>query len=491
LICTSGTAVANLFPAVIEASIEHVPMLLLTADRPPELREAGANQTIFQPGIFGRYPSWSFDLPCPTPAIPLEFVSSTVEYALSKSRFGPVHLNCMIREPFFAFPDPSSTAIPEAVTRVACCGPGAAQRQWDGQSGHGPLPELTLPGGPTIGVAGAGPRKQSQAAQQLAARLGAVFLSDVTSQLHEQPLDAGMLRGELPAPRTVIHVGGRVTSARWQNLVNSSRPDCYCHLSPQGERIDPGHCVTQRWVLSHPAELDQVRLAEPSDIDFAHVWQTAGASTMRDLHDALAGNLELFEAAIAHEIGQRIPSGQALFLGNSMPIRDVDRYACWSEDREILVGANRGASGIDGLIASSVGFARGSQRVTTALIGDLSCLHDLNSLALLQKSPIPVILIVINNNGGGIFHYLPVARKPSFEELFVMPQHLGSFRDSAGQFGIHYLRLESLSEFGTTYSALTRAPRTALLELPCDRVRNHRFSDQLCRGFQEKSIAAE
>ena len=168
-----------------------------------------------------------------------------------------------------------------------------------------------------------------------------------------------------------------------------------------------------------------------------------------------------------------------------MPVRDMDMFGYWETDRQIRVAANRGASGIDGLIATTVGFAAGRQQSTTAVIGDLAALHDLNSLALLATSPTPIVLVVINNDGGGIFHFLPIAHESSsFERYFATP-HGRQFGDAVRMFAIDYHGPTSIREFTSTYRQAVTAGRSSLIEVHTDRVQNRQLHQQIEQAVRE------
>ncbi len=226
-ICTSGTAVANAFPAVVEASLNDVPMLLLTADRPPELRATGANQTIDQVRIFGTYTRWFFDLPCPTDDPHDRFLRSTIAHAIACSRTGPVQLNCMFREPF-------------AASDLSAPAPQSESFDWSVRRHVG----LSLPTGNPLVIAGSCRRAEAAAAQRLAAKLACPFLADITSGVRGLAYDLELLRGDIPPADVVIHVGGRVVSKRWARFVEEHPPRHYLHLTSSDGRLDPGHRVS-------------------------------------------------------------------------------------------------------------------------------------------------------------------------------------------------------------------------------------------------------
>jgi 2-succinyl-5-enolpyruvyl-6-hydroxy-3-cyclohexene-1-carboxylate synthase len=467
-VCTSGTAVANALPAVVEASLDHVPMLLLTADRPPELRDTGANQSINQVNLFGNYAAWFFDLPCPGPSLSDSFWDSTLRHAIAQTKNGPVHLNCMYREPFFAT-DTCGAPIPPSPSPLAMRN----------------TIECEVPLGNTIVLVGNSLHHQEiAAAKRLASRLQCPCLFDITAGDRTFSPDLLLMRDNLPAPDVVIHVGGRFVSKRLLNFLSANPPKRWIRASRHTSRQDPLHRVTDVLIGDVAAICDGMR-GLPTDNAFREAWQQAAAISRQAVVEALESIEQLNEPAIVYQLARLLPAGTNLFIGNSMPIRDFDTFAWWDLESAPRVAANRGASGIDGLLATAAGYATGTQQVTTCVVGDLSALHDLNSFALVAQSTIPIIVILINNDGGGIFHFLPVASQTQhFEAMFAMP-HGRTFHHAAAMFGLDYVRPQSMQQFVESYQTAVQQNRSALIELSTDRRENlrvHRKIEAAVRG---------
>ena len=196
-------------------------------------------------------------------------------------------------------------------------------------------------------------------------------------------------------------------------------------------------------------------------------------------HSCLPASPTVVDVLAVHEIG--VIQNANLF----------DQFATWDIERDILVGANRGASGIDGLVASAVGFAIGSRRPTTVVIGDLAFLHDVNSLQLVRQSPVPINVVVINNNGGGIFHFLPIADGPGdFERLFAMPHGLKDFSHAAAQFAIEYHSARTMPEFRREYQSMLESGGSHIIELQTDRVRNAEYHRWLRTEIKAREFGA-
>jgi 2-succinyl-5-enolpyruvyl-6-hydroxy-3-cyclohexene-1-carboxylate synthase len=495
-VTTSGTAVANGLPAVVEASVDGVPLVLLTADRPPELRDTGANQTVPQPNLFGEYVRWRFDLPAPTDEIDPAFVLTTadqaVHRALGRPR-GPVHLNCMFREPLAAdAPDDDGLdrwresgapytryLAPDAVDRAAVADLAARLR------------------GIERGLVVAGrlaTRAEGDAAARLADALGWPLLPDVGSQVrfngsavacpfYDQALGSEPFRDAF-APEAVLYLGSRATSKRLGRLLADARPDPLVVVRDDPFRFDPDHLVTDRVV----ANVEQFCVAmvevlgedglEPSV--WLDGWRAASSAVADTLDAHFNENDAVTEPAVARLAAAHAEAG--LVLAASMPVRDADAFAALGEASP-LVASNRGASGIDGTVATAAGFARGLGAPVTLLIGDLALLHDLNSLAMLRDpAQPPVTVVAVNNDGGGIFHFLPVAERPDvFEPYFGTPHGLG-FEHAARMFGLAYHRPDTLADLDAVLVEVRASGRSALVEVRTERVANRAFhADLLAR----------
>jgi 2-succinyl-5-enolpyruvyl-6-hydroxy-3-cyclohexene-1-carboxylate synthase len=493
-ITTSGTAVANGLPAVVEASTDGVPMILLTADRPPELRQTGANQTIDQPDIFGDYVRWRFDLPAPDPAIDPAMVLTTVDqaaYRASRSPHGPVHLNLMFREPFLpedvlAGPSPWAEGD-EPYTRYAATKPAVDEMEIQA------LWQTLRQAKRGLVVAGRlASRKQGEAALWLADALDWPLLPDIGSQVrlgadsenlaaYYDALLAGESFAEDHTPEAVVHLGGRALSKRLERFLGRSRPDPYVVVRENPFRLDPAHRVThsiEADVVDFCAAMVRVATKDPPDEDAFWMtgWRGASEKVGHNLDDI--SSRELNEPFVARSVSRNVPQDHGLIVASSMPVRDLDTYAT-TEGAPVPVAANRGASGIDGTVATAAGFARGLGGPVTLLVGDLALLHDLNSLAMLRH--VPVVVVVLNNDGGGIFSFLPVAKhKEFFEPYFGTPQGVG-FGPAAEMFGLQYERPGTMEEFVESYRKACNRGSSTLIEVRTDREENVRLHGELLR----------
>lgn len=484
-ICTSGTAVANAFPAVVEASMENVPMLLFTADRPPELRGTGANQTIDQQRIFGNYVRWFFDMPCPFEGEPNEAATqlcsgggnlcrSQVVHAIEQSATGPVQLNWMFREPF-TIEDGPQTAIQHV-------GDSAGRHSLELKSALRIDSQNLRVGGNTLVIAGGKQKSSDVAATELASKLNAPLLTDITSGLRRIVPD--IVNQPLPLPESIIHVGGRIVSKAWLQYTAKLPAVRHIHLTRDDIRINPNHLALERVVGPLDEIVERIEIGQTCADDFRASWLLANDARCQAVERVL-GNLaptRISEPEVAFLIGEYLQTGDGLFIGNSSPIRDFDRYARWPEGLQIQVGANRGASGIDGLIATGAGFANGLERRTTIVVGDLSALHDLNSLALVAASEFPITLIIINNEGGGIFDMLPVSRSQYFEDFFATP-HTFQFESAAAMFGLDYVAAHTQIEFAKGLKGAQANDRHLIVELYTNRKHNLEVRRKVAAGI--------
>ena len=232
--------------------------------------------------------------------------------------------------------------------------------------------------------------------------------------------------------------------------------------------------------------LPDIQLDRPCPSDFRDAWQQALTKPRTLLAAEFAHATELTEPSVAYTVADHLVDGSACYLGNSMPVRDMDAFGCWPDDRDVIVTANRGASGIDGTVASSVGLAIGSHRPTIVLLGDLAFLHDLNSLSLVRSCRVPMTVVVVNNNGGGIFHFLPIAAQcPHFESLFAMPHGLPDLSSAAALFGMAYVRPTTPAELREALRGWNSRHQPQLIEVATERQENSNYHRRLQEMLRE------
>ncbi|WP_312627111.1 2-succinyl-5-enolpyruvyl-6-hydroxy-3-cyclohexene-1-carboxylic-acid synthase [Scandinavium sp.] len=461
VIVTSGTAVANLYPALIEAGLTGEKLILLTADRPPELIDCGANQAIRQPGMFSSHPSQTLSLPRPSQDIPARWLVSSIDNALGQLHGGGVHINCPFAEPLYGEMDETGLEWQRALgnwwqsdkpwLREGLLLESEKQRDWFfWRQKRG------------VVVAGRMSAAEGKKVAEWAKTLGWPLIGDVLSQTG-QPLPCADLWlgnakavSELAQAQIVIQFGSSLTGKRLLQWQATCEPDEYWLVDNLPGRLDPAHhrgrrlvCEIDKWLDQHPAEHRQG-------------WSVAIPRLSEQAWKMTVAQRETFgEAQLAHRISDYLPEQGQLFVGNSLVVRLID--ALGQLPAGYPVYSNRGASGIDGLISTAAGVQRGSAKSTLAIVGDLSALYDLNGLALLRQVSAPLVLIVVNNNGGQIFSLLPTPAEER-ERFYLMPQNV-NFGHAAKLFGLRYHRPESWAELEDALSGAWRQPVTTVIEL--------------------------
>jgi 2-succinyl-5-enolpyruvyl-6-hydroxy-3-cyclohexene-1-carboxylate synthase len=433
VLCTSGTAAANFHPAILEADHARTPLLVLTADRPPELRGTGANQAADQLKLYGPAVRWFCEVGVPAgdPAAGRYWrsLASRAWAEATGSPAGPVHLNLAFADPLVerdpAAPAPGRaggapwTAAP-AGSRVAAPGDVAALAEAVRAAPRGVL------------VAGWGADLDPGAADAFAAASGWPVLADPLSGARRGPAAVSTYDGLLRAPRfaaahrpdLAVRVGGAPTSKALTAWLDPSVPQVLA--DPAGGWLDPARTASLR-LTADPAALLAATAAlltdGPSD-----QWLRAWLDAERLAREAIDGLLdewaEPFEGRVARDLAGWLPDGGTLVVGSSMPVRDVDAFARPRDGLRFV--ANRGLSGIDGFVATALGVAAAGEEPVAALCGDLSLLHDASSLLGAVGRPRGPVLVVVDNDGGGIFSFLPQAELPGelFEPLFGTPHGL-------------------------------------------------------------------
>ncbi len=461
VIVTSGTAVANLYPALIEAGLTGEKLVLLTADRPPELIDCGANQAIRQSGIFASHPTETLSLPRPTRDIPARWLVSTVDNALGGLRAGALHINCPFAEPLYGEMDDTDLEWQQALgdwwqsdkpwLRAPAALSSPQQRDWFfWRQKRG------------VVIAGRMSAEEGKQVAQWAQRLGWPLIGDVLSQTG-QPLPCadlwlGNARAvtELEQAQIVVQLGGSLTGKRLLQWQATCRPEEYWLVDPREGRLDPAHHRGRRlvssvaeWLELHPAEKRAP-------------WATDIPELSRQAWELTAQHSDAFgEAQLAHRIHRYLPEQGQLFVGNSLVVRLIDAFSRLPAGYPVF--SNRGASGIDGLISTAAGVQRANARSTLAIVGDLSALYDLNALALLRQASAPFVLLVINNNGGQIFSLLPTPQSER-ERFYLMPQNV-QFEHAAAMFSLKYQRPENWAELESALSTAWSKPGTTLIEV--------------------------
>ncbi|MCR9002412.1 2-succinyl-5-enolpyruvyl-6-hydroxy-3-cyclohexene-1-carboxylic-acid synthase [Rahnella perminowiae] len=462
IIVTSGTAVANLYPALIEAGLTGEKLVLLTADRPPELIGCGANQAIRQTGMFASHPVGSLELPRPTPEISASWLVSALDNVLAQQTHGAVHINCPFAEPLYGEDNG------EHLDWLQTLGDWwQGQQPWLKYSQVLPVTEqpdwFSWRQKRGVIIAGRLSGRESERVAHWAEQLGWPLISDVQASTGN-PLPCADLwlaspqaQAILAHGQLVIQFGAGLTGKRLLQWQAACQPDEYWLIDPLSGRQDPAQHRGRRiqasvseWLQSHPAQ--------PQG-DWAQALEHCSQRALHTVETRLEGVFG--EAAAAWQLPALLPEQGQLFLGNSLIVRLADAFAQLPAGYPVF--ANRGASGIDGLLSTAAGVQRATCKPTLVLLGDISALYDLNALALMRQCSAPTVIIVVNNNGGQIFSLLPTPEAER-QRFYCMPQNV-SFSHAAAMFGLDYACPVSMSELHHAVSQCWQHGGVKLIEL--------------------------
>ena len=469
---TSGTAAAELFPAVVEASQSRTPLVLLTADRPPRVRGTGANQTIVQPDLFGVYVRTSLDLPVPAAQGQEAWWRQAAREALEAMYGdppGPIHLNCPFEEPLSPSQDVAT--------------PVASEERYEGQRRAEDVldPDESdrlaglVSGARGAIVVGGWPVQLSGIDRVWSEMLGWPIVAEPISGSRRPGacLEAGqaLIGSEWAAalrPEVVIQFGAAPTTRTTQAFVASAEKIVVAdrfHLDPDPDRqaswrltVDPG--ALGGMLARHPLVQGGIGIAltgartrdeigelwrgriDPAPEEWREAWRAADRVARLAMDDTMDGWDEPFEPRVARDVAAWAPDGGFLFVGNSTPVRDLDLAMAPRDGLRVL--ANRGTSGIDGLVSTALGVAAADRGPTVALLGDLSFLHDVGAVLWNAPRIFQLTIVVVNNGGGQVFSLLPQRDLPEHRELFVTP-HTVDIGALCGAAGAGHERVERAS----------------------------------------------
>ncbi len=514
LLCTSGTAAANFLPAVVEAKLAHVPLLVLTADRPHELRDNGAPQSIDQNRLYGMYVKWFVEVALPEATnAALRYIRTIAVRASALTQAipaGPVHLNIPFREPLT--PEPVADQPP---LQVAQRDPVA----WQGRPNNAPYVDVrnaTASAPAATGVAHlvdllqrvrrglviVGPNDDPSLAEpivRLAQHLGYPILADALSQLRCGVHDQAMVLSSYDAflridsfiesvqPELVLRFGAMPTS-KPVLLYLKRYASCPLLVVDGHNGWEEPTQLAAELIHADPAALCQDLLGalEQSGRKLAvsqawiSMWQDADRITRQTIQAAIHNLDELFEGRVFTELADLLVDDTTLYVGNSMPVRDLDTFFHCTGERIHIMG-NRGTNGIDGVVSSALGAsaAAGRNKPTILVVGDLSFFHDLNGLLAARLHGLNLTIVLINNDGGGIFSFLPQAAYPEhFEQLFGTPTGL-DFRLAVQMYGGQYQKVETWEQFRKFVSRGLHTGGLHVIEVQTERASNVKMHRQL------------
>ncbi|MBN1962546.1 MAG: 2-succinyl-5-enolpyruvyl-6-hydroxy-3-cyclohexene-1-carboxylic-acid synthase [Deltaproteobacteria bacterium] len=447
LVCTSGSAPAHYLPAIIEANYSNIPLIVLTADRPIELHHCGTLQTVEQSYSYGQHVRAFIDLAAPAaeqnPQLWLRQVAARMVDTACKNPRGPVHINIPFREPLWSnklidskLPE-STPKTPPPIEKLSVL---RSKSTVDDNMVKTLVQHFThAPRGVIVCGPIAPAYKLADSIYCLAAKLGWPIIAEPTSQLRFSTAKNGQnlviaaadLILRVPEfvdnaiPDLIVRFGQTPTSKALQNWLAQVGLDKIILINESGVWHDPSHNAAML-VVANPKELCSAVFKsfdsplcdhDAKSLSWLQYWQRADAAAQQELEAICTAGF--WEGGVARIVAANLPNNSALHIASSMPIRDLDDFAPYVQ-KDIKVYANRGTNGIDGLIATVAGEAIAEpERLHFLLLGDLAFLHDLSSLRVTTQLQIPLVIILINNSGGGIFSFLPIAEHPySFAKHF-------------------------------------------------------------------------
>ncbi|WP_271251956.1 2-succinyl-5-enolpyruvyl-6-hydroxy-3-cyclohexene-1-carboxylic-acid synthase [Pseudanabaena sp. Chao 1811] len=499
LLCTSGTAAANYYPAIIEAYYSRIPLVVLTADRPPEMRDCGSGQTIDQINIYGKHVRYFFEVGTPEIiGFRLRYlrslISRTVSIAVGKgdTPAGAVHLNFPFADPMPPIPvptdipedlalsspeaifgNPSGGAYSQIITGMRAIDTNAIAAIANQIISH---PKGVI----VVGVYDA-PNDFLASVRRLARATGYPLLIEATGAHRRDEIGHydSFLRSpnfcKTHAPEIVIRFGAMPTSKSYMLWLER-------HISCQqivvgSTNSDPTHGITQSLNI-YPATFCE-QLANYLENYAQTAWQDkqwrldfelAESIAEHTINDALGAIEELFDGKVYAELAQILPANSHIYVASSTPIRDLDTF--FHSDRPIKVLANRGANGIDGTISSALGAAWGCDQPMVLICGDLAFYHDLNGLLAAKKYDISLTIILLNNDGGGIFNLLPISKfEDTFEEFFGTAHGI-DFAPIISAYNCKHVLIQDWQHFHKALTNSLESQGTQVLEIKSDRQRN-------------------
>lgn len=496
LICTSGSALFNYYPAALEAAQDRIPMLILSADRPPELQACGANQTLPQHNALGQFARWSSSLPCPDLAIAPQYLLSTVAQACfyCQEMAGPVQINMPFREPLAPSPQSETSSAETPFADYL-----APLQNWL-QSGQPytairpafadiPAPSLQEllkqlqfhPEGLLL-VGRLNRPADQDAVHHLARHLRWPIIADLLSGLrldaelqtllpHQDLLLGSASYRQALQPRTILQVGGSFVSGPLLKHLAQLKIPNYISITSGPQQQDPNHQVGMHLQGDLSAICTQLlhHLPPQAGTRWSTPLRQASQIASQLLSEHLEAQPELDSLAVVAAVLNTLPPQSLLMPGNSLPIRLFDTYALPQTQHPLRIVGNRGLSGIDGNLSTAIGLARQHPQPVLLCCGDLTLLHDLNALQAASELKQTLVVLVLNNHGGGIFSLLPVAQQQEdFEPWFGTPHQL-NFAGAAQMFGLPYARPESREALETELETALGRAGTSLIEVQTER----------------------
>lgn len=514
--CTSGTATAELYPAIVEAFFSRIPLIILTADRPPRFLGYGANQTINQVDIFRNHTRLSIDAGLPqvtSKGIKKIFDIMQMVYEVLQNDPGPVHINLPFEEPL----EPRSYTSEVSENFIASVKKLSANNKYSqfkvkDSAGFSESTEfkeiLNLVINSVRGLIIAGPNETGnpdcrESILELAESLDIPLLADVASGLRFLRTQSSniianadsLLRSEninwAVKPDFILQFGRTVTSKATLKFLSTTRSPRYV-INQFGDKFDPSQNA-KAYIAQHPttfinALLAELKSAGPLDSSlqkkrkkWLNFFKSADSKIEEMKRTVISATRFPIESRIVNEIINLAPEGCNIFLSNSTPVRDFDYFASKS-NKNLHIFFNRGASGIDGIISTAFGIAAASGKHTTVVIGDQAFQHDIGSLAMANNLGLSITIVLVNNNSGGIFYALPVSEYgEDFKKYFVLPQNL-NFGEIVKGFSAYHKLMPSWQYFKREYLTSFEREGVKVLQFTTNADESH----QIRKAFWEK-----
>lgn len=469
LVCTSGSALTHYGPAVVEAKHSGVPMIILSADRPYTLQQVGAPQTIDQQKYFGTAVNYYEELSVPSESHYYTYPRQVARRAYLKAndhKLGPVHINVPLFEPLVPnreeeYFKQGRSAKPFRLVKYQEIASLASLL--DGK-------RVLILGGPSV--------TNPKVVVDFANRIGAVVIGDPLSNLRQyegviSTYDAFLAhheRWEELRPDVVIQLGQIPVSKRIQQWMGTLTDIDYITVSPNADVVNPSLTTTIHVMASVDVFLWEMSLgiSVAQDLEYVRVWQQIESNSREQL-DKVQEEPNLFEGRTIHMLQQMMSDEGQLLVANSMSIRDMDYF--WATGRsQAMVYGNRGTNGIDGTVSTALGLSTNG-KPTVMLTGDLSFFHDMNGLAIGKTHGMNLTIILHNNDGGGIFQYLPQKGTDDFEYLFNTPQGI-NYSGLAIMYGLDYVKVTTNAELEQAMQDYIGTEGIHLIEVPTSKERS-------------------
>lgn len=481
LVCTSGTAGANFYPAIIEAKESRVSLLVLTCDRPPELRDCHSGQTIDQLKLYGTYPNWQTELALPSADMGmLAYLRQTMIHAWTTALYpvaGVVHINVPFRDPLAPLPDGIESNLLNEEDFFSGIKQSVGRMQRSAQN----FPVQWQKSQRGIIIAGVAQPEKAREYVSAIAHLSKLLqfpvlaegLSPVRNYADLNPYlistyDLLLRNSELSKhlkPEVVIQIGELPTSKELRNWLTSTQAQRWI-IDESDRNLDPLHGKTTHVQTSVEQLAETYKSSPKAHNSYLQLWCESETKVRANIDSKMAEIEQIFECKTAWLLSKVLPLNTPLFISNSMPVRDVEFF--WQPNNlHVQPFFNRGANGIDGTLSTALGIAHWQQS-SVMLTGDLALLHDTNGFLLNNKLCGHLTIILINNNGGGIFEMLPVSKfEPPFEDFFATPQNL-DFASLCATYNVEY---ELVNSWEQLKEKLNPLPSTGIrvLELQTNR----------------------